>query len=78
LRRGWVGLVGADGVRVCRRGRYQQCELMTAHYKQPVLLIEFDEKKSFNLEASLVLTEEPSALTRHQSLIIAFSFAELC
>ncbi|KAI5476750.1 DNA repair protein rad16 [Pseudohyphozyma bogoriensis] len=29
---------------------YQQCEQMTAHYKQPILLIEFDEKKSFNLE----------------------------
>ncbi len=29
---------------------YQQCELLTAHYKQPVLLIEFDEKKSFNIE----------------------------
>ncbi|GAA5826719.1 hypothetical protein JCM11251_002868 [Rhodosporidiobolus azoricus] len=29
---------------------YQQCEIMTAHYKQPILLIEFDEKKSFNLE----------------------------
>lgn len=23
---------------------------MTAHYKEPILLIEFDEKKSFNLE----------------------------
>ena len=32
--------------------RFQQCELMTAHYKQPVLLIEFDEKKSFNIEVS--------------------------
>lgn len=29
---------------------FQQCELMTTHYKQPILLIEFDEKKSFNLE----------------------------
>ncbi|KAK4699648.1 DNA excision repair protein ERCC-4, partial [Phenoliferia sp. Uapishka_3] len=29
---------------------YQQCEQMTAHYIQPILLIEFDEKKSFNLE----------------------------
>ncbi|KAM0752073.1 hypothetical protein T439DRAFT_312194 [Meredithblackwellia eburnea MCA 4105] len=29
---------------------YQQCEQMTAHYKEPILLIEFDEKKSFNLE----------------------------
>lgn len=30
--------------------RFQQCELLTAHYKEPILLIEFDEKKSFNLE----------------------------
>lgn len=29
---------------------YQQCEMMSAHYKQPILLIEFDEKKSFTLE----------------------------
>ncbi|GAA5825708.1 hypothetical protein JCM3770_004454 [Rhodotorula araucariae] len=29
---------------------FQQCELLTAHYKEPILLIEFDEKKSFNLE----------------------------
>lgn len=37
----------ADGSPTCR---YQQCEQMTAHYKQPILLIEFDEKKSFNLD----------------------------
>ncbi|KAG8686724.1 hypothetical protein FRC08_012350 [Ceratobasidium sp. 394] len=30
---------------------YTQCEMMTAHYKQPVLLIEFEENKSFSLEA---------------------------
>jgi DNA excision repair protein ERCC-4 len=30
--------------------RYAQCELMSAHYKQPVLLIEFEEQKSFSLE----------------------------
>ncbi|KAM0790972.1 hypothetical protein ACM66B_004275 [Microbotryomycetes sp. NB124-2] len=30
---------------------FQQCEIMTAHYQQPILLIEFDEKRSFNLEA---------------------------
>lgn len=30
--------------------RYTQCELMSAHYKQPVLLIEFEEHKSFSLE----------------------------
>lgn len=29
---------------------YTQCELMTAHYKQPILLIEFEEHKSFSLE----------------------------
>ena len=28
---------------------------MTAHYKEPILLIEFDEKKSFNLEVRLSL-----------------------
>lgn len=28
---------------------YQQCELMTTHYKQPLLLIDFDERKSFTL-----------------------------
>ncbi|KAH9846206.1 hypothetical protein C2E23DRAFT_853988 [Lenzites betulinus] len=30
---------------------YTQCELMSAHYKQPILLIEFEEHKSFSLEA---------------------------
>ncbi|KAH9934024.1 uncharacterized protein BXZ73DRAFT_89675 [Epithele typhae] len=30
---------------------YTQCELMSAHYKQPILLIEFEEHKSFALEA---------------------------
>ena len=30
--------------------RYSQCELMSAHYKQPILLIEFEEQKSFSLE----------------------------
>ncbi|KAI1787127.1 hypothetical protein LXA43DRAFT_1064555 [Ganoderma leucocontextum] len=29
---------------------YTQCELMSAHYKQPILLIEFEEHKSFSLE----------------------------
>ncbi|TDL21605.1 hypothetical protein BD410DRAFT_815247 [Rickenella mellea] len=29
---------------------YTQCELMSVHYKQPVLLIEFEEHKSFSLE----------------------------
>jgi DNA excision repair protein ERCC-4 len=30
--------------------RYQQCEVMSTHYKIPILLIEFDQKKSFSLE----------------------------
>ncbi|CAE6448788.1 unnamed protein product [Rhizoctonia solani] len=30
---------------------YTQCEMMTAYYKQPVLLIEFEENKSFTLQA---------------------------
>ncbi|KAG9310432.1 hypothetical protein JVU11DRAFT_9572 [Chiua virens] len=29
---------------------YAQCELMSVHYKQPVLLIEFEENKAFSLE----------------------------
>ncbi|KZT37318.1 hypothetical protein SISSUDRAFT_987932 [Sistotremastrum suecicum HHB10207 ss-3] len=29
---------------------YTQCELMSVHYKHPVLLIEFEEHKSFSLE----------------------------
>ncbi|KZV76813.1 hypothetical protein PENSPDRAFT_645911 [Peniophora sp. CONT] len=29
---------------------YSQCELMSVHYKQPILLIEFEEHKSFSLE----------------------------
>lgn len=32
--------------------RYSQCELMSVHYKQPILLIEFEEHKSFSLEVS--------------------------
>ena len=33
-----------------RRFRYTQCELMSAHYKIPILLIEFEEHKAFSLE----------------------------
>ncbi|KAF9512918.1 hypothetical protein BS47DRAFT_1461767 [Hydnum rufescens UP504] len=29
---------------------YAQCELMSVHYKQPVLLIEFEENKSFSMQ----------------------------
>ena len=30
--------------------RYTQCETMSAHYKHPILLIEWEEHKSFSLE----------------------------
>lgn len=29
---------------------YAQCELMTAHYRQPVLLIEFEENRAFSIQ----------------------------
>ncbi|KAF8580272.1 hypothetical protein K439DRAFT_1415468 [Ramaria rubella] len=41
----------ADLVSSFNSGRlYTQCELMSVHYKQPILLIEFEEHKSFSLE----------------------------
>ncbi|MBW0466646.1 hypothetical protein O181_006361 [Austropuccinia psidii MF-1] len=41
----------SDLIQSFNSGRlYQQCEMMSTHYKQPILLIEFDEKKSFTLE----------------------------
>lgn len=30
--------------------RYAQCELMSVHYKHPILLIEFEDQKAFSLE----------------------------
>lgn len=33
--------------------RYTQCEMMSVHYKHPVLLIEFEEDKSFTLDVGL-------------------------
>lgn len=37
--------------------RYQQAELMSIYYKSPILLIEFDQKKSFSLEVRLTLAD---------------------
>ena len=31
---------------------------MTTHYKVPILLIEFDQKKSFSLEVRLIAMEK--------------------
>jgi DNA excision repair protein ERCC-4 len=33
---------------------YNQCESMSQYYKQPMVLIEFDQNKSFNLEVFLL------------------------
>jgi DNA excision repair protein ERCC-4 len=36
-----------------KNGRlYTQCETMLLHYKQPMVLIEFEQNKSFNLEVT--------------------------
>ena len=32
--------------------RYTQCEAMVMYYKKPILLIEFEENKSFSLQVS--------------------------
>lgn len=40
--------------------RYTQCELMSVHYKQPILLIEFEEHKSFSLEVCHAFTTSNS------------------
>jgi len=40
---------------------YTQCELMSVHYKHPILLIEFEEHKSFSLEVSFTLPAQPIA-----------------
>lgn len=34
--------------------RYTQCEMMSAHYKHPILLIEWEENKSFSLEVGSI------------------------
>lgn len=34
---------------------YSQCETMLLHYKSPMLLIEFDQNKSFNLEVPSII-----------------------
>ena len=36
---------------ILRTGSYTQCELMSAHYKHPILLIEWEEHKSFSFQS---------------------------
>ncbi|GAA5973055.1 hypothetical protein JCM11641_000389 [Rhodosporidiobolus odoratus] len=59
---------------------FQQCELMTAHYKQPILLIEFDEKKSFNLETYVESRPSSSSTEidlRSKLVLLTISFPKL-
>lgn len=55
-----------DLIQSLNSGRlYNQCETMMQYYKTPLLLIEFDQNKSFNLEVlspKLLLT---TAVRRH-------------
>ena len=45
-----------DLIQSLNSGRlYNQCETMMQHYKTPLLLIEFDQNKSFNLEVLHIL-----------------------
>ncbi|KAH0838837.1 hypothetical protein J3R83DRAFT_7247 [Lanmaoa asiatica] len=43
---------------------YTQCELMSVHYKQPVLLIEFEENKAFSLET---VSETTKTYAKHSA-----------
>jgi ERCC4-type nuclease len=44
----------SDLIQSFNSGRlYSQCESMSAHYKIPVLLIEFDPKQCFSLDGSM-------------------------
>lgn len=45
---------------------YTQCELMSVHYKTPVLLIEFEEEKAFSLEVSSLTFRNPITLLKCQ------------
>ncbi|POY74162.1 hypothetical protein BMF94_2736 [Rhodotorula taiwanensis] len=59
---------------------FQQCELMTAHYKEPILLIEFDEKKSFNLETYIEARSSTSASEfdlRQKLVLLTITFPKL-
>jgi DNA excision repair protein ERCC-4 len=49
-----------DLVQSLASGRlYTQCETLSAHYKTPVLLIEFEEHKAFSLEVCAVPARLP-------------------
>ncbi|KDE08113.1 hypothetical protein MVLG_01595 [Microbotryum lychnidis-dioicae p1A1 Lamole] len=59
---------------------YQQCEIMSAHYKTPILLIEFDEKKSFNLETYVELRPKGESFDfdlRSKLVLLTIAFPRL-
>ncbi|KAH9811883.1 DNA repair protein rad16 [Melampsora americana] len=76
----------SDLIQSFNSGRlFQQCEMMTAHYKQPILLIEFDQKKSFSLDtykdtrgAGSGVTKAPSDTDLQAKLVLlTLSFPKL-
>ncbi|KAI8092898.1 uncharacterized protein BX664DRAFT_261045 [Halteromyces radiatus] len=68
-------ILHAQGVKI---EPYAQCENMKAHYKIPILLIEFDQNKSFSLQnvlemkENIVVTDLSSKLT-----LLTLAFPEL-
>lgn len=54
----------SDLVQSFNSGRlYTQCELMSVHYQHPILLIEFDQGKSFSLQSMNESKSNPRAIT---------------
>ncbi|KAH0445909.1 hypothetical protein IEQ34_025253 [Dendrobium chrysotoxum] len=54
----------SDLIQSFNSGRlYTQCELMSVHYQHPILLIEFDQGKSFSLQTMNESKSGPRALT---------------
>lgn len=50
---------------------YTQCELMSVHYKTPVLLIEFEEDKAFSLDVSPVVIRNPISMLRADFQVVS-------
>lgn len=52
----------ADLIGSFKSGRlYNQCQAMSAHYKYPILLIEFEKSRSFTLQSSSSIFERSSS-----------------
>ena len=56
-----------DLIQSLNSGRlYNQCETMMQYYKTPLLLIEFDQNKSFNLEVNFCHNSINAAIRRYE------------